>query len=77
MNELKPCPFCGNEADLIEDEVFSIQCRTEGCFLNLYIEDYGPIFTFDHLELLVEAWNTREDEILPSLRQARRLIQLS
>lgn len=30
-NELKPCPFCGGEAEhkIFEDEFFTIYCRVE------------------------------------------------
>lgn len=75
--ELKTCPFCGNDADLVEiDDQYSIICRTEGCFLSIYIEDYGSAFTFPNVDLLVEAWNHRiEDEPKP-FSGARRLIYM-
>lgn len=67
--ELKPCPFCGGEAELIDDsgrhgKVYSVyhQCPRNGGKFNRY----GSVCTltidtgwYDTAEEATEAWNTR------------------
>ena len=48
--KLKPCPFCGGEADYILPIHWIIQCK--GCL----VETAG----FDTVEEAAEAWNTRK-----------------
>lgn len=55
--KLKPCPFCGDSAELfydISDGVWRIECS--GCWTIMYDGmDEGE-------EALVDAWNTRTGE---------------
>lgn len=58
--ELKPCPFCGGEAELVEhngDLIFySVSCKNENCFAGAVdVRHFGK-------ETLVEAWNRRADD---------------
>lgn len=62
--DLKPCPFCGEEAEVEETifgdvAVFSVGCLTEDCF------GYQSFVTFPLMKAAVEAWNTRpiEDDL--------------
>lgn len=55
-NELKPCPFCGGEADLNnvsvklgEQWLWSIECVECGVFIDREEKDY-----------VIKAWNTRK-----------------
>lgn len=53
MMELKPCPFCGSEADLYgECNMVKVRCINYqcGCKTNAW---------FDEIEDAVEHWNTR------------------
>ena len=59
MNELKPCPFCGGEAELNESAsglpYFSIWCKNENCIAGaVQVRDFDK-------ERLVNAWNTRAE----------------
>lgn len=57
-NELKPCPFCGGEAEIIEvndnpPETIAIQCKS-GCGVSVnhkWMEE----------NVLIETWNTRAE----------------
>ena len=57
--ELKPCPFCGGEAELSESTsglpFFSIWCKNEDCFAGaIKVRDFDK-------ERLVKSWNTRHE----------------
>ena len=47
--ELKPCPFCGGEAELMGVTIFWVQCRS------CHVETLAV----DHEEAAVKAWNRR------------------
>ena len=50
--KLKPCPFCGGEAELYEDGIFSgafVYCKKCGTLKGYYLET----------EKAIEAWNRR------------------
>lgn len=57
MTELKPCPFCGGAADLVEDDhggrlVFYVQCQRDGC-------DAAAGTSPFRRTPAIEAWNRR------------------
>ena len=58
MEELKPCPFCGGKAELIQDETVlsftRVRCIDADCFAG-----YGMVFP--DKEKLIAAWNTRAE----------------
>lgn len=69
MDKLKPCPFCGGEAEIVNYEPrlhrpsrnhpYSVYCP--GCDLLFgWDEDYGG--EFDTKKEATEAWNTRYKE---------------
>lgn len=54
MTKLKPCPFCGGEADVInaecgQGEIYAIQCG----------KCQAKIGWFDEVKEAIEVWNTR------------------
>ena len=57
MNNLKPCPFCGGEAEIVLDIEYkgdnAIECQNCGVLLSVCDEDIEP---------LIEAWNRRADD---------------
>lgn len=58
MDKLKPCPFCGGEAELIHDELFSfVKCKM--CSAEARIVKVSARYCAD--EIAVEAWNRRID----------------
>lgn len=44
-NELKPCPFCGGEAELVRSSQF-VRCKTDDCYFYTSAVD-------------INKWNTR------------------
>ncbi len=60
---LKPCPFCGGEVDIQEQnsgteyEYWDILCKTEGCIMEFGFEETTNFPTIDEI---VSAWNRRE-----------------
>lgn len=58
--ELKNCPFCGSQAEYVEDNdhhgsFFFLGCSKSGCPANLAI--YGePI---ENKQVCIDRWNTR------------------
>ena len=68
-DELKPCPFCGGEADLNnvsvklgEQWLWSIECVECGVFIDREEKDY-----------VIKAWNTRKpmERIVERLEQQK------
>ena len=59
--ELKPCPFCGREADWgVDDEgFFHVGCPTWDCFGGIYENHY----TFSTVEEAAEKWNRRANDV--------------
>ena len=53
MTELKPCPFCGGEAEHYEDGYMQhyVVCTRRGC--------YARSFGFESEAEAIDAWNTR------------------
>lgn len=62
MGGLKPCPFCGGEAETRtstwydKNYKWTVQCKT-----NLCMGEFGCAFYPTEAEA-IEAWNTREDD---------------
>jgi hypothetical protein len=57
MSELKPCPFCGGEAESENgfspmESIFYVWCSNEDCYLSPRYDGSERMFT-------VEQWNTR------------------
>ena len=61
--ELKPCPFCGGEAELrkhgIHIERWYVRCKRNGCNYT-YNDDEKP--------LAIKAWNTRQAQPKPEAK---------
>lgn len=60
--ELKPCPFCGDDAEImIKDgshaKAYDIKCMNDCCYLA-----YGAYWFFDTKEEAIQAWNKRESQ---------------
>lgn len=58
MKELKPCPFCGSEAEIIEpdcDGYYRVICKNNNCSMGY------PDAWYDSKEELTRDWNTRQD----------------
>lgn len=59
MNDLKPCPFCGSEAEIIDykDEYLEqiVTCRNSFCKVN------PNTHFFETREEAIEAWNRRAE----------------
>lgn len=53
--QLKPCPFCGAEADtFIVDNIVNVGCPE--CHIRTRYE------SLDNVQCAVDAWNKRQDE---------------
>ena len=56
MAELKPCPFCGGEAVLIDNGCFvDVSCK------NFHCRGWADSLMFKTKEEAIEAWNRRAD----------------
>ena len=56
QTELKPCPFCGGEACVVESvntQLFRVECTNSGCYC------YNTVFLFSDKKRAIEAWNRR------------------
>lgn len=64
MTKLKPCPFCGGEAEI---KVRYDICRQPACF-EPHCDKYGCQgsvgFSYGSEEAAIESWNTRTPEIV-------------
>lgn len=57
MAELKPCPFCGGEADVVDNEVFvDVSCRNHRC------RGWADTLMYDSKNEAIEAWNRRAED---------------
>lgn len=80
MSALKPCPFCGGAAEIIEadeagDMAYVVQCQTRGCEASSAV-----VFAIKEPadDPLAERWNRRNASIdapgvYPEIRNALRL----
>lgn len=59
MGKLKPCPFCGSEADTSFNIQFGYQafCTNDDCFLN-----YVIMLDMRTEEDAIDAWNRRAND---------------
>ena len=72
--KLKPCPFCGSEAEVTEryhtDEGYSIRVGCHKCFCNitknLWIDFNESIIQYN-IDIMVKKWNTRHAKEAMSL----------
>lgn len=58
--ELKPCPFCGKDADIFEDSnnFLNIGCSDIDC-IGSDLEWVSPLDEATELTRAIAAWNTR------------------
>lgn len=63
-DKLKPCPFCGGEAEVWshhykEEDItlWQVRCKRDFCGEKCYMND--SFVTFGTEEEAIEAWNTR------------------
>ena len=62
MAELKPCPFCGGAAILVESqyrhgqESFYVKCLNKNCAVIPITYEHGE------MESAIEAWNRRAED---------------
>ena len=57
--ELKPCPFCGGEAEIVTNNFccVSVSCKEEEC------RGYAKYLHYRNNEKAITAWNRREDNV--------------
>ena len=55
--ELKPCPFCGSEAELITDRanMSVVRCSNFSCWISTKTSGFK--------ETVINKWNTRADQL--------------
>lgn len=59
MDDLKPCPFCGGKAVLIESipaQVFKVECMNTSCYC------FSTSIIFSSKSNAIEAWNRRTND---------------
>lgn len=56
---LKPCPFCGGEAEMLSDDEH-VWVRCKDCFVELY--PFAKNVNYCAKEKAAELWNTRVHE---------------
>lgn len=62
--ELKPCPFCGGEAEITKwHEGYFVECREQSCG--------GTIGAYKTEEETIEAWNTRAERTCRNITRHR------
>ena len=68
MNELKPCPFCGGEAEVIRStrsmcyEEYRVGCGKCGAMVKNFSNPLWKVSYFDTEAEAIEAWNRRVSE---------------
>ncbi len=77
--ELKPCPFCGGEAELPKCVMPRIECKNKKCKLTMKAQEYNQSVNMDIplREQVIKRWNTRnhnsvleqKDEEIKELKQ--------
>ena len=59
MIELKPCPFCGEEARLFVNDGVRVLCAK--CHASSKILEDSECYKTSAVEKVIEAWNWRTD----------------
>lgn len=63
MDKLKPCPFCGGEAEIVEDMVFmgdvGIECQN--CFIQFTAPPHDERI-INEKGYMITMWNRRDDD---------------
>lgn len=57
MAELKPCPFCGGEAEIVEND-----CFVDVCCKNLRCRGWASCLEYKTKKEAIEAWNRRAED---------------
>lgn len=60
MDDLKPCPFCGGKAILVESihaQVFKVECMNTSCYC------FNTSTIFSNKTNAIEAWNRRTNDV--------------
>lgn len=71
-NELKPCPFCGGEAEFINNGFYyAIRCKDPNCYAGAV-----DVKDFD-LKRLIAAWNQRAERTCKDLKEFPHLFTCS
>ena len=73
-DRLKPCPFCGGDAEVFQVstptyEEFVVTCKNRNCCA-FYI-GYGDVGLYPTEQKAIEAWNTRKpmDRVVEQLKE--------
>jgi Lar family restriction alleviation protein len=54
--ELKPCPFCGGKAEVVDNEYFvDVSCA------HIHCRGYAASLMYNNKKEAIEAWNRRAD----------------
>ena len=64
MDELKPCPFCGGEAELYESEAYNLKNggKVDQTLWFVTCQDCTALLCGDLKKKAVEMWNRRAGE---------------
>ncbi len=55
--KLKPCPFCGGEAEIIDNEYFvDVSCKDHHC------RGWADSLSYKSKEQAIKAWNRRVND---------------
>lgn len=56
QSELKPCPFCGSNPEIIGGTSTTVRCSSDQCVSRF---DLGPYNDYGHYASAIAAWNHR------------------
>lgn len=67
MSKLKPCPFCGGEAEF---HIYGRSCNVvcDGCQIGTRLEH------IDEYEVAIDAWNTRVERTCHVVKNSRKYV---
>ena len=66
MIEIKPCPFCGQNAEILNGACYPIGCRQPNCHGWIY-RDAG----WSNKAATIKAWNIRHGDNPPEEEEAK------